>query len=204
MHIIVLVVSGKKKPISSTAGMQTSIQTSDLLSARLEVLPYRITEMKQAIQDKDYQKFAKLTMQDSNQMHAVCLDTYPPISYMTDTSRDIVSMIHGINEYYGEAKACYTYDAGPNACLYVLKENLRTVLGVVKHFFKPDKAENGFIRGLTVDEIPTLNAELLAKVPISVQTGRLQYVLVTKVGPGPLVLNQNETLLSEDGLPKHT
>jgi len=42
-------------------------------------------------------------------MHAVCLDTYPPICYQTDTSHDIMRIIHAINKYYGEMKVGYSY-----------------------------------------------------------------------------------------------
>ena len=40
----------------------------------------------------------RLTLvQDSNQFHAVCLDTYPPIFYMNDVSRLIVQLITRLN-----------------------------------------------------------------------------------------------------------
>ena len=38
-------------------------------------------------------------------MHAVCLDTYPPISYMTDVSRDIQRLCHAVNSFFDENKA---------------------------------------------------------------------------------------------------
>ena len=37
-------------------------------------------------------------------MHACCLDTYPPISYMQDTSHDIQRLVHALNQFYGENK----------------------------------------------------------------------------------------------------
>ena len=56
----------------------------------------------QAILKKDFESFARLTMEDSNQFHAVCLDTYPPLVYMTDISHAIVDLIHEINRDYKE------------------------------------------------------------------------------------------------------
>jgi diphosphomevalonate decarboxylase len=41
----------------------------------------------------------------------------------------------------------YTYDAGPNACLYLLDENVPLVLGIVQHFF-PHSDDKNFVRGL--------------------------------------------------------
>lgn len=58
----------------------------------------------QAILEKNYPVFAELTMKDSNQFHAVCLDTYPPCFYMNDVSHSIVSVIHRYNEAHGAIK----------------------------------------------------------------------------------------------------
>ncbi|KAL3731912.1 hypothetical protein ACJRO7_028730 [Eucalyptus globulus] len=51
-----------------------------------EVVPKRIVEMERAIRSRDFATFAKLTCADSNQFHATCLDTSPPLFYMNDTS----------------------------------------------------------------------------------------------------------------------
>ena len=37
-------------------------------------------------------------------MHAICLDTYPSLSYMTDISREIQKIVHAINDFFGEIK----------------------------------------------------------------------------------------------------
>jgi len=42
--------------------------------------------MEEAIRNRDFASFSQLTCIDSNQFHAVCLDTSPPIFYMNDTS----------------------------------------------------------------------------------------------------------------------
>lgn len=61
-------------------------------------------------------------MQDSNQFHAICLDTYPPIFYMNDISKIIINLVHVINKHYGYIMAAYTFDAGPNAVIYTLEK----------------------------------------------------------------------------------
>lgn len=121
MRAVILVVSDKEKDTSSTSGMETSRKTSVLLKHRAEhVVEGRLAEIEQAYMNKDFETFGRITMQDSNQFHAVCLDTYPPIFYMNDVSKSIIKLVHAFNEHYGEIRAAYTFDAGPNAVIYTL------------------------------------------------------------------------------------
>ncbi len=55
----------------------------------------------QAVEEKDFSRFSELTMKDSNQLHAVCLDTYPPCVYMNEVSHAVASLVHQINEISG-------------------------------------------------------------------------------------------------------
>jgi len=120
---VILVVSDKEKDMSSTSGMETSRLTSLLLGYRAtEVVQKRLTEIEKAYLDKDFDTFGRITMQDSNQFHAVCLDTYPPIFYMNDTSKMIIRLVHVLNSVLGGVKAAYTFDAGPNAVIYTTEE----------------------------------------------------------------------------------
>lgn len=81
--------------------MQRAVVTSTFLKYRADVVvPDRVRAIRLAILEKDFETFSKLTMQDSNQFHAVCLDTYPPCLYMTDVSRAIIEMVHAYNEHY--------------------------------------------------------------------------------------------------------
>jgi diphosphomevalonate decarboxylase len=70
-------------------------------------------------------------MQDSNQFHATCLDTYPPIFYMNDVSRSIVRILTTYNQKAGAPRAAYTFDAGPNAVVYCLEENVVEITTLV-------------------------------------------------------------------------
>ena len=51
-----------KKHTGSTAGQQTSVATSELLKHRVTLIPQRMEDMKDAIKNKDFESFAKLTM----------------------------------------------------------------------------------------------------------------------------------------------
>jgi diphosphomevalonate decarboxylase len=56
----------------------------------------------QAILSKDFETFAEITMKDSNQMHAICLDTFPTCVYMSDVSHGISHLIHRLNALAGK------------------------------------------------------------------------------------------------------
>ncbi|THH16202.1 hypothetical protein EW146_g4404 [Bondarzewia mesenterica] len=79
IHALICIVSDDKKGTSSTSGMQRTVETSPLLQHRIKhVVPERMKAISKAILDKDFDTFARITMQDSNQFHAVALDTDPP------------------------------------------------------------------------------------------------------------------------------
>lgn len=103
--------------------METSRLTSLLLAHRAtHIVQDRLDQISKAYLERDFETFGRITMQDSNQFHAVCLDTYPPIFYMNDTSKMIIRIVHALNAALGGVKAAYTFDAGPNAVIYTTEE----------------------------------------------------------------------------------
>ncbi|XP_069757336.1 diphosphomevalonate decarboxylase isoform X2 [Narcine bancroftii] len=141
LRILVFVVNAEQKPISSTAGMQASVKTSPLLKHRAEIVPNRMMEMITAIKQRDFESFGQLTMKDSNQFHATCLDTFPPIFYLNEISKCIINLVHSYNNHFEKTLVAYTFDAGPNAVIYTLEQHVNEFVEVVKHSFPPE--ENG-------------------------------------------------------------
>jgi diphosphomevalonate decarboxylase len=136
MKAAILVVSAEKKGVSSTAGMQHTVNTSGLFVQRARsVVPARMERMRTAIEQRDFATFAELTMLDSNSFHAVCLDTFPPIFYLNDVSRGLIRLVEELNRVAGKYVAAYTFDAGPNAVIYYLEENEVLVNALLKHAF---------------------------------------------------------------------
>ncbi|XP_039275980.1 diphosphomevalonate decarboxylase [Nilaparvata lugens] len=157
----------------------------------------------QAISDRDFATFGAVTMQDSNQFHAVCLDTYPPIVYMNETSHAIVDFVHKYNQMANQVKLAYTFDAGPNACLFLLEQDVDDVIAHLRHLFPPtENSAANYVRGIPVFEQVQLHKDI-QPVGTPHEKGQLKYIIHTKVGDGPQVLNdENEHLLMPDGLPK--
>ncbi|XP_075045392.1 diphosphomevalonate decarboxylase isoform X2 [Mixophyes fleayi] len=203
LRILILVASAEKKHVGSTAGMQTSVETSPLLKFRAEsVVPGRMEEMIEAIRKKDFEAFGQLTMKDSNQFHATCLDTYPPIFYLNQVSQRIISLVHRYNGHYGQTKVAYSFDAGPNAVIFTLEPTLNEFVEVVKRCFPPEANGDPYLKGLPVGPAP-LSQELLSAVETDVCPGGICYMIVTQPGPGPAEsADLSLDLLGPDGLPK--
>ncbi|KAF1582901.1 Diphosphomevalonate decarboxylase, partial [Eudyptes moseleyi] len=201
LRVLVLVVSGEKKQVGSTAGMQTSVATSPLLKHRAEaVVPERLALMIRHIRERDFEGFGQLAMQDSNQFHATCLDTFPPIFYLNDLSRHIIALAHRFNAHHGRTKVAYTFDAGPNAVIFTLADTVAEFVEVVRRSFPPAANGDQFVRGLPVGSA-SLPEELLAAVDLA--TAALNLSPAPQPGPGPqLVDDPSQHLLGEDGLPR--
>jgi diphosphomevalonate decarboxylase len=209
MHALICVVSDAKKGVSSTAGMQLTVATSELLQHRIKhVVPARMKAITEAIKAKDFPTFATLTMQDSNQFHAVALDTFPPIFYMNDTSRAIVAVITEYNRASvaagGAIKAAYTYDAGPNAVIYAQSKDLKEIINLICNYFPQNQAFDDPFKMFTEKPgsiaLPEGFNTAVAKVA---EPGAVSRLIHTRVGDGPRVLDDaKEALLNAAGMPE--
>ena len=220
LQVLICVVNDAKKGTSSTAGMQRTVQTSPLLQHRIKhVVPERMERMRAAIAARDFSAFTDLTTADSNNFHACCLDTAPPIFYMNDTSRAIVMLIEELNRARRaeglDPLAAYTFDAGPNAVLYVRERDAATLVGVVRHYFANADFDDTFNvlgqgagashRGLQAPAaLPELPTSFNAGVIPEQEPGSVRRLIHTRVGDGPRVLEHGagpNSLLQADGTP---
>ncbi|XP_055713219.1 diphosphomevalonate decarboxylase isoform X1 [Phlebotomus papatasi] len=204
LEILILVVSDNRKKTSSTGGMERSVKTSPLIAYRAsKCVPERIQGITKAIQDRDFETFADITMKDSNQFHAVCLDTYPPCVYLNDVSHAIIDLVHRFNAASGRTKVAYTFDAGPNACLYLLRQDVPQVLNLVKTAFPNDKSSSSdYLKGIPITEEPLPESLSSAMNLEPIGHNLLKYIIHTRVGEGPQILPETNSLLTTSGLPK--
>ncbi|RUS18237.1 diphosphomevalonate decarboxylase [Endogone sp. FLAS-F59071] len=207
LQALICVVSDAKKGTSSTEGMQTTVETSPLLQQRIrEVVPERMRDMKKAILERDFQTFGEITMRDSNQFHAVCLDTYPPIFYLNDVSRAIIRLVHEYNATSpdGRLKAAYTYDAGPNAVIYAPRDNIKEIINLIARYFPGAEFVDpyslfaeGEVAGSSLPGHNAFNPNIIPVFPL----GSVSRLLHTQVADGPRVLGPEENLLDSLGMP---
>ncbi|RKU44663.1 diphosphomevalonate decarboxylase [Coniochaeta pulveracea] len=180
MRALVLVASAAKKGVSSTSGMQQTVATSGLFKERIAtVVPQNMARMEKAIQERDFEAFAEVTMRDSNSFHATCADTYPPIFYMNDVSRAAVRAVEAINAKAGRTVAAYTFDAGPNAVVYYLEKDSEPVVGTFNHVLGEVE---GWKKEVLAGLKPTMSLD--EGVAALLKSG-ISRVIMTGVGEGP-------------------
>ncbi|KAK8729698.1 hypothetical protein OTU49_008273 [Cherax quadricarinatus] len=211
LRVIICVANSERKKTGSTDGMRQTVQTSKLMQHRIkESVVSRMESMIKAIKDKNWPAFCDLTMADSNEMHAVCQDTFPPCVYMTDTSHAVANLVHQYNDLKISQrdinhKVCYTFDAGPNACLFVPGAVVEEVLALLLFAFPPSSSQSPaeYVRGIQAHPV-TLSKELTSMAGEDIESGKLMYLIHTKVGDGPRVIpDADESLLdATTGLPK--
>jgi diphosphomevalonate decarboxylase len=213
LRLLIAVVSDAKKDTGSTDGMARAVETSTLLRHRAAaVVPARLEAAKAAFLARDFGTFAEAAMADSNQFHATCLDTFPPVFYMNDVSRRVVGLVHAVNAAAGATVAGYTFDAGPNAVLLTTAQHAPRVLAVLMaHFPPPPPPAAGGEPWLTGSAAPGLAEDAAAQLralpkecacaPERAQPGALLHVYATTVGDGPRTLPPEQALADPEGLP---
>lgn len=163
-------------------------------------MPTRLREMEAVYLARDFAAFGKLTMQDSNQFHATCLDTYPPIFYLNDVSKQIMHVVHRYNAAAGRVQAAYTFDAGPNAVVFVERAHVQELLSLLLHCFPPAYRSAAGVK-------TTLPLRVHAAVPgvlgnedkaLPRTTGAVQMYYVSGVGGGAKVLPASASLIDTE------
>ncbi|NIO44715.1 MAG: diphosphomevalonate decarboxylase [Candidatus Aenigmarchaeota archaeon] len=127
---IIAIVEKKEKKVKSRAGMKKTVETSVLYPKRIEYLPLAANIVRNAILKKDLPTLLEATMRDSNNMHSVMLDTWPPIIYLNDVSKQVINSIHDFNSE--GIKAGYSFDAGPNPTIFTVEKHVNEIKNVLK------------------------------------------------------------------------
>ena len=194
LRLAVLLASVHEKRVGSTAGMQLTVATSGFLKYRVEHVPEYIDATSKAITSHDFAALATCAMRDSNQLHAVCLDSFPPLAYMTDVGHAACALIHAINEVAGSVIVGYTFDAGPNPVLLASAADMPLVLRLFARFFPGMPSAKQQDTASSEHEETLLSEEGLAKIVAAAGFEKwhecaFKSVLVSAVGTGPFAVS---------------
>merc|ERR1712071_38523 len=193
LRFIICVAKSTKKKVPSTQGMIKSQQTSMMLEYRVETAAERVLDfMRPNIKKRNFPVLSELIMRDSNMLHAICMDTFPPIEYLNSTSRKIMDMVHRYNGQSGEKVLAYTFDAGPNAVLVTTQKHCNKLCTLlVEHFAKRD--HDGSIDAdefFHENSLPHSTEEVIELEGFEGEWGGLEFCIVTQIGKGPQVLRE--------------
>lgn len=136
---LIALVSAEKKRISSSEGHRRTPSTSELFKVRPEIAERFAGMASRAIGQRDFQTLGEIIIKDSNNMHATMLDSYPPIMYLNDASRRIIYAIHDLNASEGRIVGAYTFDAGPNAHIITLKNDIPKIKAALQGIASEEK-----------------------------------------------------------------
>ncbi|KAH7827252.1 diphosphomevalonate decarboxylase [Monocercomonoides exilis] len=125
LHLFVCETSNVQKKVSSTEGMKKLASFPLWKDKRIKNTSKRIEIAKRAILEKDFATLANVTMEECDEFHQCCEETLSPLNgYLSDTSKKIIQLVKNFNETQKIPKVFYTFDAGPNAFLFVEEQNL--------------------------------------------------------------------------------
>lgn len=114
-----LEIDVKQKPVSSTEGMQNTVETCPLYQAWPEQANQNMQTIINAITAQDFTSLGKTAEHNALSMHATMIATWPPILYWQP---DSVAAMHKVWQLRQQGVELYfTMDAGPNLKLLFLE-----------------------------------------------------------------------------------
>lgn len=110
--MVIVVVNGKEKAVSSREGMKRTVDTSPFYRAWVESAEEDLKQIKNAIIKQDFEQMGMIAERNGLKMHATMLSANPPLSYWEPESVLVMQMVR---ELRSKGISCYfTMDAGPN------------------------------------------------------------------------------------------
>ncbi len=123
--MVVAIVSGKKKAVGSTSGMEASRATSPYYDAWVRTAPGRVDVGRSAVLARDLQALGEVMEASTFEMHALMHTTRPPIIYWQPAT---VACLHAVRRLRDEGIGAYaTMDAGPNVKVLCLRSDAAAV-----------------------------------------------------------------------------
>jgi len=111
---VVAILDTSEKRVSSRAGHKLA-ETSPYFAHRLEQLPRRLREVRQAVADRDFSRLAPMVEEEAIDLHLIAMSSKPPIFYWRPGSLAVLALARELRE--NGVEVCSTMDAGANVHL---------------------------------------------------------------------------------------
>lgn len=128
----IVILSASEKTISSSIGHGLA-KTSPLYAPRLTRLPQRLTQMQEAIRNKNLRLLGPLLEDEALEMHAVMSSSQPPCVYLEEPTHRFLTYLKESRQQ-NLLEVFFTIDAGPNVHLIYEAKNQAAVLNLVKGY----------------------------------------------------------------------
>ncbi len=115
LSILICVTDSSAKKISSSEGMQLSKKTSELYDSWVRLSKNIISDGRQALLAKDFEKLSFYTELSCMCMHAVMMTTRPELFYWNPTTLHIINLAKELRKK--GIPVTFTIDAGPQVKL---------------------------------------------------------------------------------------
>ena len=128
---IVCVVSSGEKSTSSTNGHKLA-PSSPYFKLRLKQLPYRLTQVKQALKTKNLKLLGEIIEQETIDLHLIAMSSQPPIFYWEPATLQLIKLLPTWRN--GGLPVYFTLDAGPNPHLITEQKYQSKLFKQLRHF----------------------------------------------------------------------
>lgn len=121
VRVAAVVLMAHEKDISSRVGMKRTVDTSVFYQGWIDSIPHDLSEIKQGIAAKDFEKVGSIAEANCLKMHATTLGADPPFTYWHDTTMAVMQTVQAMRSE--GIPAYFTIDAGPNVKVLYLPEH---------------------------------------------------------------------------------
>ena len=128
LRIGALAVSTQEKTVSSSKGMQITVETSPLYQDWIARTARDLYNIKLALANKDFWTFGQISEDNAEGMHALMLSSTPSINYSLLETLELKAKVVGLRKE--GIPVFFTQDAGPNLQLLFLAEHESVIASV--------------------------------------------------------------------------
>lgn len=111
---VVAILDTSEKKVSSRAGHQLA-ETSPYFRSRLDLLPGRLAEVRQAVAARDFGRLAPVVEEEAIELHLIAMSSRPPVFYWLPGTLAVLERVRELRE--SGIDVCSTMDAGANVHL---------------------------------------------------------------------------------------
>lgn len=130
VRVAAVILSDIVKTTSSRKGMKRTVATSPFYPGWVERIPHDLREVKDGINNRDFEKVGSVAEENCLKMHATMLGATPPVIYWHDITVRVMQTVQKMREQ--GIPAYFTIDAGPNVKVLYLPYDEEKVLQTLR------------------------------------------------------------------------